>query len=102
MQSNVRCREHEPLSEGVIVDVPRRLDRAVDEAVGTVVGDSPRRARSGRDLDSGRRLTHLPIIRTHQDDSCSAGPSNNLFCRSLKITLVARMSVGVQKAVRQS
>jgi hypothetical protein len=31
--SNVRCREYERLSERVIVDVPRRLDRAVDEAV---------------------------------------------------------------------
>src|SRR5262249_38288544 len=37
-------REHERLSERVIVDVPRRLDRAVDEAVGTVVGHSPQRA----------------------------------------------------------
>jgi len=71
------CREHERLSEHVIVDVPRRLDRAVDEAVevaGTVVGDSPRRAGSDRDLDSGRRLPNLPINRMHQDDSCSAGP----------------------------
>jgi len=42
---------------------------------GTVVGDSPRRARSGRDLDSGRWLTRLAINRTHRDDSCFAGPS---------------------------
>jgi len=69
--SGAGCREHERLSERVIVDVPRRLDRAVDEAV---------------EVGGGRHELHLSflaLIHTRESSGLfpqHVGPSANARC----------------------
>jgi hypothetical protein len=63
------CRKHERLSERVIVDVPRRLDLAVDEAVevaGTAVRNGPGRTGGGQvatSVPSGRAFCICDLLR---------------------------------------